>query len=53
VVRGDGDDTHGKIEFRDPANPAKPLLNFDPRGQLIEILEAGAPIFSVNFPNAS
>lgn len=31
----------GEIEFRSPADPSRPLLTFDPRDQLIEILNAG------------
>ncbi len=29
----------GEAEFRDPVEPGKTLLDFDPRGQTIEVLD--------------
>ncbi len=41
----------GEIEFRYPAEPGKALLDFDPRGELVEIFDGGTRIFSVSFPS--
>jgi len=41
----------GELEFRFPAEPGKLPLDFDPRGQLIEVSDASGLVFSVNFPN--
>ena len=49
VVTGD-DDTEGEIEFVFPATPGTLLLDFDPRGQLIEVFEQTTRIFSADFP---
>jgi hypothetical protein len=40
----------GEIEFRNPVEPGKQLLDFDPRGQEILVREASTTIFSVDFP---
>ena len=42
----------GEIEFRNPAESGKPLLNFDPRGQLLEIKSATGVFFSNLFTSA-
>lgn len=36
----------GELEFSSPADAGKPLLNFDPRGQLIEVKTAAGVFFS-------
>jgi hypothetical protein len=47
-----GTEVEGQIEFdSDPDEPGEQLLNFDPRGQLIEILDGGATtILERDFP---
>ena len=40
----------GEVEFRNPVEPGKVLLDFDPRGKLIEVLENGTVIFTADFP---
>jgi hypothetical protein len=49
VFEDDGD-TGGEIEFETPADPDDELLDFDPRGQAVEILEGETLLFSVDFP---
>jgi len=44
------DGTEGELEFRDPVEPGKVLLDFDPRDQVIEIFDAASLIFSADFP---
>ena len=41
----------GEIEFRNPVEPGKILLDFDPRGQNIEVREGSTVIFTAAFPN--
>jgi len=43
--------TEGQVEFRNPVEPGKQLLDFDPRGQLIEIGSATGIVLSGMFPN--
>lgn len=38
--------TEGELEFRFPGEPGKVLLDFDPRGQEIQVREGGTVIFS-------
>lgn len=40
----------GELEFRNPVEPGKELLDFNPLGQLVEIVQDGVVLFSVNFP---
>lgn len=40
----------GELEFRDPVEPGKLPLDFDPRGEMIEVLEGSTVILSVLFP---
>lgn len=47
---GDDHDAEGQLEFSDPVEPDSLLLDFDPRGQTVEILEDGTVIFEVLFP---
>lgn len=50
-VADTGDDIEGEIEFGDPVDEVGELpLDFDPRGQLIEVLEGETVIFTVDFP---
>ena len=48
VVNLDGG-TEGEIEFRNPVEAGKVLLDFDPRDQLIEIKENNTLLFSTDF----
>ena len=40
----------GELEFRNPVEPGKVLLDFDPRGQQIDVLEGSTIILEVMFP---
>jgi hypothetical protein len=40
----------GELEFRDPVEPGKILLDFDPRGQQIDVLEGNTVILETLFP---
>ena len=40
----------GEAEFRVPVEPGKTLLDFDPRGQTIEVLDGTGVILDVAFP---
>ena len=51
VVMQDGT-VEGEIEFRDPVEPGKKLLDFDPRGQQIDVLEGTIVILETMFPSA-
>ena len=52
-VSDTGDDIEGEIEFGDPADDDDELpLDFDPRGQLIEVLEGSTVIFTLDFPSS-
>lgn len=42
--------TEGEIEFRDPPEPDELPLDFDPRGQLVQILASGSVVLSGTFP---
>ena len=42
--------TEGEIEFRDPPQPNHFPLDFDPRGEVVEILSDGAVVLSGTFP---
>lgn len=37
--------TRGELEFRSPAEPGKQLLDFDPRGAIVEVLEGNRVLF--------
>lgn len=52
VTAEDDGDTEGELEFRFPATPGYPLLDFDPRGALIEIMQGESTLFFVDFPGA-
>jgi hypothetical protein len=49
VVVVDGG-TEGELEFRDPVEPGKQLLDFDPRGQLVTAIGAGGSSIGGTFP---
>jgi len=51
TVEASDDGNEGEIEFGDPADDDELMLDFDPRGELIEIFDGDALIFSVNFPS--
>ena len=51
-VAADGDDSKGKIRFSDPQEDGRELLDFDPRGQLIEVLSGTDVVLEVFFPDA-
>ena len=40
----------GELEFRNPVEPGKILLDFDPRGQNIEVLDGSTVILETLFP---
>ncbi len=48
----DGFNAEGEIKFSDPRDSDDELLDFDVRGELIEILEGDTVIFSGTFPNS-
>ncbi len=48
VVNDEGG-SEGEIEFRFPEEIGKPLLDFDPRGKLIEVRQNGSTILEANF----
>ena len=41
----------GELEFSNPQDAGKPLLSFDPRGQLIQVLSGTDTVASVTFVN--
>jgi hypothetical protein len=49
VIRYD-DDTEGELEFSNPAESGKLLLDFDPRGEFITIEQGGSVFLSAQFP---
>ncbi len=46
----DDDETEGELEFRDPVTSGELPLDFDPRNSVVEVLEGGTLLFSVEFP---
>jgi len=40
----------GELEFRNPVEPGKILLDFDPRGQDIEVSDGSSVILETSFP---
>ena len=49
TMRQDGS-IEGELEFRNPVEPGKILLDFDPRGQVIEVLDGATVILETIFP---
>jgi len=41
----------GGLEFRNPVEPGKILLDFDPRGQQIDVLEGSTVVLETLFPS--
>jgi len=50
VMTQDGT-VRGEVEFRNPVEPGKILLDFDPRGQQIDVLDGTAVILETLFPS--
>ena len=50
MVLGDGS-IEGELEFRNPVEPGKILLDFDPRGKSIEVFEGSTLILHTQFPS--
>jgi hypothetical protein len=44
-VRAIAGGTEGEVEFRSPVEPGKLLLDFDPRGQQVEVTQGGTVFF--------
>jgi uncharacterized membrane protein YgcG len=42
--------TNGELEFRNPVEPGKVLLNFDPRGKLVDVSRGTQSVLSGLFP---
>jgi hypothetical protein len=42
----------GEVEFRNPVEPGKILLDFDPRGQQIDVLDGATVILETLFPSS-
>ena len=49
TMRQDGS-IEGELEFRNPVEPGKISLDFDPRGQSIEVLDGSTVILEMSFP---
>ena len=43
-------DVYGRIKFRDPETTGREHLDFEPRGQKIEVFQGDNIILEVNFP---
>ena len=41
----------GELEFRNPVEPGKLLLDFDPRGQQIDVLDGNTVVLETLFPD--
>jgi hypothetical protein len=52
VVQLQDGSIEGELEFRDPAEPGKLPLDFDPRGQQIDVLEGSTVVLEVLFPQS-
>jgi hypothetical protein len=48
--RHDGD-VYGRIKFRDPESHGREHLDFEPRGEKIEVLQGGSVILEIEFPS--
>jgi hypothetical protein len=43
--------TQGEVEYRDPVEPGKVLLDFDPRGQEVAVTDGGGTLLlGIQFP---
>jgi hypothetical protein len=52
VVQLQDGSIEGEIEFRNPVEPGKVLLDFDPRGQQIDVLDGNSVILETPFPES-
>ena len=52
-VESSGSAPEGDIEFFSPQRGYHPLLNFDPRGELVQIVSGGVTVAQVTFPTES
>jgi hypothetical protein len=43
-------EVYGRIQFRDPQVYGREPLDFEPRGQKLEVLQAGTVVLEVEFP---
>lgn len=50
VVQLQDGSIEGEIEFRNPVEPGKVLLDFDPRGQQVDVLEGATVVLEILFP---
>ena len=53
VIDQDDGDLEGELEFGNPPDDDETLLTFDPRGQLVEVLDGSTVVMSVQFPSES
>jgi hypothetical protein len=51
VVQLQDGSVEGELEFRNPVEPGKVLLDFDPRGQQIDVLQGETVILEILFPD--
>jgi len=51
VVMLEDGTVEGELEFRNPVEPGKILLDFDPRGQQIDVLDGSTVILETLFPS--
>jgi hypothetical protein len=52
VIQLQDGSVEGELEFRNPVEPGKVLLDFDPRGQQIDVLEGNTVIMETLFPQS-
>ena len=50
IVLQDGS-VEGELEFRNPVEPGKTLLDFDPRGKQIDVLDGSSVVLETFFPS--
>lgn len=50
IVLQDGS-VEGELEFRNPVEPGKTLLDFDPRGKQIDVLDGSSVVLETLFPS--
>ena len=46
-----GGGTEGEVEFRSPVEPGKLLLDFDPRGQIVDVVQGGSVYLTGQAPD--
>ena len=52
VVQLQDGSVEGELEFRNPVEPGKILLDFDPRGQQIDVLDGSTVVLETLFPSS-